>query len=70
MGGSYSTSYNLFFWVAPDTSLVLPPMNVNPDTITVTGYSGGAYYASNLAIIHSATFAGGGFRSGGPWMGN
>jgi hypothetical protein len=42
-------------------------MNVNPDTITVSGFSGGAYYANNLVLIESATFAGGGSKCGGPY---
>jgi poly(3-hydroxybutyrate) depolymerase len=55
------------YWVADDTNYVLPPMNVNPDTITVSGFSGGAYYANNLVLIESATFAGGGSKCGGPY---
>jgi len=41
-------------------------MNVNPDFITVSGYSGGAYMATNLATIYSSTFAGAMAVSGGP----
>jgi len=41
-------------------------MNVNPDTITTSGFSGGAFYANNLAIIYSETFSGGGSKCGGP----
>jgi len=57
--------YNRAFWVSSDTTMFLPAMNVNPDVITMTGFSGGSYYAGNLAVIHSATFAGAGLRAGG-----
>jgi len=40
---------------------------VNPDLITVVGYSGGAYMAANMATIYSATFAGAMSVSGGPF---
>jgi hypothetical protein len=42
-------------WVPENTPYVLPPMNVDPNFVTVSGFSGGSYYASILAIVHSAT---------------
>jgi poly(3-hydroxybutyrate) depolymerase len=68
MGGIWSEIYNNNVnWVSSDTDMILPAMNVNPDVITLTGFSGGSYYAGNMQIIHSATFAGAGLRSGGPF---
>ena len=66
MGGIISTFYSNLVWVSDDTPYVLPPMNVDPNMITTSGFSGGAFYCYNLAIIYSATFAGGGSKSGGP----
>ena len=67
MGGFISSFYNNnVAWVPDDTPYVLPPMNVNPDMIFTSGFSGGAFYANMLAIIYSETFAGGGSKSGGP----
>ena len=54
-------------WVPDDTIYKLPPMNVDPNFITTTGFSGGSYYAMNFAIIHSKTIQGAGMRAGGPY---
>ena len=54
-------------WVPDDTQYVLPPMNVDPKYITVSGFSGGSFYGMNFAIMNSATIAGAGLRSGGPY---
>lgn len=42
-------------WVPDDTPYVLPPMNIDPNFITVSGFSGGGSYAMNFGIINSAT---------------
>ena len=42
-------------WMPADSQYVLPPMNVDPNFITVTGFSGGGAYAMNFAVMHSAT---------------
>ena len=68
MGGIISQLYNNnVAWVSDDTQLVLPPMSVDPNMVIVSGFSGGAFYSTNLAIIYSETFAGGGAKAGGPW---
>jgi predicted esterase len=68
MGGSISSFYNSnIAWADPSTNLRIPAMNINPDMITVTGFSGGAHFAGNLVVIHSETFAGGGMVAGGPF---
>jgi len=72
MGGAPSTFFNQLNWPQSNmtrSTYVLPPMNIDPNYITVTGFAEGAYYASNLAIINSATITGGGFRAGGPYDG-
>ena len=43
----------------------LPPLNVNPDTVTVSGFSSGAYMANQIFVILSETFAGVSSLSGG-----
>lgn len=45
----------------------LPTLKVQPDSITVSGISAGAYMATQLQIAYSATFAGAGSVAGGPW---
>ena len=54
-------------WVPDDTPYVLPPMNVDPDFITCSGFSGGSYYCMNFAIMNSATIQGAGLKAGGPY---
>ena len=50
MGGNISSFYNKnFAWVSTDTDLRIPAMGINPDMITVSGFSGGAHFAGNLA---------------------
>ena len=55
-------------WVPADTQYVLPPMNVDPNFITVSGFSGGSSYAMNFAIMNSATVQGAGLKAGTPYM--
>ena len=51
----------------------LPPMGVNPNTITFAGDSGGSYMSTTMHAIHSATVKGAGLMIGGPyafdWLG-
>lgn len=42
-------------------------MNADPDSITISGFSGGAYVSSQFSVIYSDVFKGGGFFSGGPY---
>ena len=51
-----------------DSKFKLPPMGVNPDTITVHGFSGGSYMAHAMHTIYSETIAGSGVKCGGPWF--
>lgn len=46
----------------------LPALGANPDTTTVSGFSCGAYMATNLNVVYSDTFKGAGLVSGGPYM--
>ena len=59
--------YNQIVWVADDTKYILPPLNVNPDTIIAAGFSGGSFYTNILHTSNSATIKGVGLRSGGPF---
>ena len=64
MGNLESVIYNNLFWVAEDTPYTLPAMNVNPNTITVSGFSGGSGYANILHIVHSKTIKASGLKCG------
>jgi poly(3-hydroxybutyrate) depolymerase len=48
----------------------LPNLGVRDDTITVSGFSAGAFMASHLHLIYSDIFKGCGMVSGGafPWF--
>lgn len=48
--------------------LKLPGLKVNPDTITVMGYSSGGYFANQFHIIYSSTIKGSSQVGGGPYM--
>ena len=60
--GSVKSNYD------PDSNKFhLPPLNINPDTITVAGFSSGAFMANQLFVILSETFAGASLMSGGAY---
>jgi hypothetical protein len=42
-------------------------MNINPDTVTAAGFSGGSHYANILHVSNSATIKGAGLAAGGPF---
>jgi hypothetical protein len=70
MGPYHATQsylYNQIFWVAEDTIYKLPAMNVNPDSITAGGFSGGSFYATIFHVVNSATIKGVHLRAGGPY---
>jgi hypothetical protein len=46
---------------------VLPPMGVNPDTITMAGASSGSYMTNHMTVIHSERIKGSGMMEGGPY---
>ena len=45
----------------------LPPMGINPNTITFAGDSGGSYMSTNMHVIHSDVVKGAGLMIGGPY---
>ena len=45
----------------------LPPMGANPDTITSSGFSSGAYMSSFIHVIMSEKIKGVGLIMGGPY---
>jgi len=45
-------------------------LNADPDSVTISGFSGGGYTSSLLTVIYSDVFKGGGFFSGGPYSAN
>ena len=50
-----------------DMSKPLPPMGANPDTITSSGFSSGAYMSSFIHVIMSEKIKGVGLIMGGPY---
>ncbi|MDX1571844.1 MAG: PHB depolymerase family esterase [Xanthomonadales bacterium] len=45
----------------------LPPLNVDPEGITVSGISAGGYFAQQLHLAYSDIFSGAGIVAGGPY---
>ena len=45
----------------------MPGFGADPDTITISGFSGGAFAADQLKVIYSETFKGAGLLAGGPY---
>ena len=50
-----------------DELVKLPALDLNPDTITVSGGSSGGYFCNMMLIIYSKTIKGCGDIAGGPW---
>ena len=50
-----------------DPSLKLPPLGIDGDSITISGFSGGSFASTNMHVIYSETFKGVGLLSGGPF---
>jgi poly(3-hydroxybutyrate) depolymerase len=48
----------------------LPPLGANPDTITISGYSSGAFMAQAMTVIFSKTIKGCGEVGGGVYTFN
>ena len=46
----------------------LPPLNIDPDSITVSGFDSGAMFANQMQISHSSRVKGAGLVSGVPFM--
>ena len=47
------------------TEHYFPPLNVDPNFITISGYSSGSAMANNVHVAHSATIKGGNYNNGG-----
>ena len=45
----------------------LPSMNADPDSVTVSGFSGGSWYATILHVTNSERIAGVGLLNGGAY---
>ena len=52
------------FWFTND-DYILPGLNVNPDTITASGFSSGSFMTTNVHFIHSNLIKGVGLIAGG-----
>ena len=45
----------------------LPSLGANPHTVTISGFSGGAFMATHMHVIYSKTIKGAGIIAGGPF---
>merc|ERR1712086_1025478 len=61
----YSDSYQSQSW--HDSSLVLPALGADPQSVTVSGFAGGGIFASSVQLIYSDIIAGAGIIEGGPY---
>ena len=50
-----------------DSDWNLPSLGADPDTITMSGFSGGSYQTSMMSVIHSDLIKGVGLFNGGPY---
>ena len=48
-------------------SYELPPLDVDAGTMTLAGFSSGAFMAAQLHVVFSGTFKGAGLFNGGPY---
>ena len=75
MGNFFSKIFYTWtpFWrdgIVPWGEGSLRPMGANPDTVTVSGFSGGATMSNDILIIMSDTFKGAGLCSGASFGSN
>jgi len=56
----------IFYWNTYRKSS-LPPLNADPDSVTFSGFSGGAFYSALVAVSNSDKVKGAGFFSGGAY---
>ena len=47
---------------------ILPGFGVNPDTITMSGFSSGSFMTAQMSVILSERIKGAGMIAGGPYM--
>jgi len=52
MGAIESFVAGIFYWNTWYTSN-LPPLNADPDSVTFSGFSGGAFYSALIAVSNS-----------------
>ena len=55
------------FWI--DKGNILPPLGADPDSVTLFGFSSGAFMATQLHISFPETFKGVAMAAGGPYYG-
>ena len=55
-------SFNQWMWLDPE--LILPTLGGEPDTITISGWSGGSVTANNLVVAYSDYIKGAGLIEG------
>ena len=51
-----------------DMGYSLPPLGIDPSTITVSGFSAGAMMADQMKVIFPKTIKGAGFAASGPYI--
>jgi hypothetical protein len=51
-----------------DMDTALPPLGINPSTISVSGFASGAMMADQMKVIYPETIKGAAFVSGGPFI--
>ena len=64
MGGIVSFMYSSVFWVSEDTKYVLPALGANPDTVMVSGFSGGAMKGMYIQATNAAEIKGSALTAG------
>jgi len=67
--GLLPSSSNIAFFISWKVfrQETLPTLNADPDSITVSGFSGGSYFATNMHVSNSERIAGVGLFSGGAY---
>ena len=53
------------FWV--DQNMKLPPMGADLDSVTLSGFSSGSFFSTNLHVVHSDLIKGVALVNGGPY---
>ena len=51
-----------------ETAISLPYLNADPNSVTMSGYSAGAFFTHKMAFIFSGTVKGAGCAKGGAFM--
>ena len=61
----FTDSFNTWMWLDPE--LILPPLAADPDSITISGFSGGGSMATIMHTVYSDTIKGAGLIASGPY---